>query len=74
MSFPVFNERFAEPFGTVPAGRLFSCARRSCQAGIWSEAFTGRSAHQVDEFLKNVLGPVLAANPEAAGQTAELSV
>lgn len=38
------------------------------------EHFTGRSAQQVEEFLAEVIRPVLAAHPEAAGQHAELNV
>ena len=38
------------------------------------EHFTGRSAQQVEEFLNEVIRPVLAAHPEAAGQHAELNV
>lgn len=58
----------------IEADPAFGLSREEIEAELRPEAFTGRSAHQVDEFLKNVLGPVLAANPEAAGQTAELSV
>ena len=38
------------------------------------EHFTGRSAQQVEEFLNEVIRPVLAAHPEAASQHAELNV
>ena len=38
------------------------------------EHFTGRSAQQVEEFLNEVIRPVLTAHPEAAGQHAELNV
>ncbi len=38
------------------------------------EHFTGRSAQQVEEFLREVIQPVLDAHPEAAGQHAELNV
>ena len=58
----------------IEADPAFGLSREEIEAELRPEAFTGRSAHQVEEFLKNVLGPVLAANPEAAGQTAELSV
>ncbi len=58
----------------IEADPAFGLSREEIEAELRPEAFTGRSAHQVDEFLKNVLGPVLAANPEATGQTAELSV
>ena len=58
----------------IEADPAFGLSREEIEAELRPEAFTGRSAHQVEEFLQNVLGPVLAANPEAAGQTAELSV
>ena len=58
----------------IEADPAFGLSREEIEAELRPEAFTGRSAHQVDEFLRDVLGPVLAANPDAAGQTAELSV
>ena len=60
--------------GRIEADPAFGLTREEIESELRPEAFTGRSAHQVEDFLKNVLGPVLAANPEAAGQTAELSV
>lgn len=36
--------------------------------------YTGRAAVQVDAFLKNVVNPVLEANKEALGMTAEINV
>ena len=36
--------------------------------------YTGRAAVQVDNFLKNVVNPVLEANKELLGMTAEINV
>ena len=36
--------------------------------------YTGRASVQVDAFLKNVVNPVLEANKEALGMTAEINV
>ncbi|WP_418667097.1 adenylosuccinate lyase [Allofournierella sp.] len=58
----------------VEADPAFGLSREEIEAELRPEAFTGRSAHQVEEFLKTVIAPVLAAHPEAAAQHAELSV
>ena len=36
--------------------------------------YTGRAAVQVDNFLKKVVNPVLEANKELLGMTAEINV
>ena len=36
--------------------------------------YTGRASVQVDAFLKNVVNPVLEANKEVLGMTAEINV
>ena len=36
--------------------------------------YTGRAAVQVDAFLKNVVNPVLEANKDVLGMTAEINV
>lgn len=58
----------------VEADPAFGLSREEIEAELRPEAFTGRSAHQVEEFLETVIAPVLAAHPEAAAQHAELSV
>ena len=58
----------------VEADPAFGLSRDEIEAELRPEAFTGRSAHQVEEFLETVIAPVLAAHPEAAAQHAELSV
>ena len=58
----------------VEADPAFGLSREEIEAELRPEAFTGRSARQVEEFLETVIAPVLAAHPEAAAQHAELSV
>ncbi len=58
----------------VEADPAFGLSREEIEAELRPEAFSGRSARQVEEFLETVIAPVLAAHPEAAAQHAELSV
>ena len=58
----------------VEADPAFGLSREEIEAELRPEAFTGRSARQVEEFLETVIAPVLAAHAEAAAQHAELSV
>ena len=52
----------------------FGLTREEIEAELSPEDFTGRAPEQVDDFLKEVIRPLLAANPEDLGQKAELSV
>ena len=52
----------------------FGLTREEIEAELQPEAFTGRAPHQVEEFLANVIQPVLDANKDALGQKAELNV
>ena len=54
--------------------KLFGLTHADIDGVLVPEHFTGRSAQQVEEFLAEVIRPVLAAHPEAAGQHAELNV
>ena len=38
------------------------------------EAYIGRCPQQVDEFLSEVVNPILEANKEVLGMTAEITV
>ena len=58
----------------VEADPAFGLTREEIEAELTPEAFTGRAPEQVEEFLANVIQPVLDANPEDLGQKAELSV
>ena len=49
-------------------------SREEIEAELSPEAFTGRSAEQVTEFLRDVIQPVLDANKEDLGQHVELNV
>ena len=58
----------------VEADPAFGLTREEIEAELQPEAFTGRAPHQVEEFLANVIQPVLDANKDALGQKAELNV
>ena len=60
--------------GRVEADPAFGLTREEIEAELSPEAFTGRAPQQVEEFLENVIAPLLAANADAVGQKAELSV
>ena len=49
-------------------------SREEIEAELSPAAFTGRSAEQVTEFLRDVIQPVLDANAEDVGQHVELNV
>ena len=44
------------------------------EAILKPEDFTGRAPQQVEEFLRDVIRPVLAENSAVLGEKAELSV
>ena len=58
----------------VEADPAFGLTREEIEAELSPEAFTGRAPQQVEEYLRDVIQPVLDANPEDVGMTAELSV
>ena len=58
----------------VEADPAFGLTREEIESELAPEAFTGRAPEQVEEFLRDVIQPVLDANPEDVGQKAELSV
>ena len=58
----------------VEADPAFGLTREEIEAELSPEAFTGRSAEQVTEFLRDVIQPVLDANKEDVGQHVELNV
>ena len=58
----------------IEADPAFGLSRAELEAELRPEAFTGRSAGQVEEYLETVIRPLLAQNPDAIGQTAALSV
>ena len=58
----------------VEADAAFGLTREEIEAELSPEAFTGRSAEQVTEFLRDVIQPVLDANAEDVGQHVELNV
>jgi len=58
----------------VVADSAFGLERHEIDAVLVPENFTGRAPQQVEEFLAEVIAPILKANPDAAGQTAALNV
>lgn len=58
----------------IEADPAFGLTRAEIEAELRPEAFCGRSESQVEEYLESVIRPLLAANPDALGQAAALSV
>ena len=58
----------------VVADPAFGLERHELDGVLVPENFTGRAPQQVEEFLANVIAPILKANPDALGQTAALNV
>lgn len=58
----------------VEADPAFGLTREEIEAELSPESFTGRAPQQVEEYLSEVIRPLLAANADAVGQKAELSV
>ncbi len=52
----------------------FMVTRAEIEAILKPEQFTGRSARQVEEYLSDVIRPLLAANAAALGEKQELNV
>lgn len=52
----------------------FGLSREEIEAELSPEAFTGRAPAQVEEYLADVIRPLLAANADSLGQKVELSV
>lgn len=58
----------------VCADPAFGLSRGEIEAVLKPAAFTGRSAQQVEEYLRDVVGPVLEKNKELLGERAQLAV
>ena len=58
----------------VEADSAFGLTREEIEAELSPEDFTGRAPQQVEEFLAEVIRPVLDANKEDLGQHVELNV
>ena len=58
----------------VEADPAFGLTREEIEAELSPEAFTGRAPEQVEEYLREVIAPVLEANAEDVGQKVELNV
>ncbi|NCB32881.1 MAG: adenylosuccinate lyase [Erysipelotrichia bacterium] len=53
---------------------LFGLSREEIEGELNPEDFTGRSSEQVEDFLNEVINPLLASHPEDQGMKSELSV
>ena len=58
----------------IAADPAFNMTLEDLQKTMDPAKYTGRAAVQVDNFLKNVVNPVLEANKELLGITAEINV
>ena len=58
----------------IAADPAFKVTRGEIEAILDPANFTGRSAEQVEEFLRDVIRPVLEANRALLGEKQELSV
>ncbi len=52
----------------------FGLAQEEAEALLQPEAFTGRAPRQVEEYLTEVIDPILEANRELLGEKAEINV
>ena len=58
----------------VLADPAFQLERHEIEAALQPEMFTGRSGEQVEEFIRDVVDPILEQNRELLGERAQLSV
>lgn len=58
----------------ICADPAFMVTREEIEAILRPEHFTGRSEQQVDEFLAEIIRPILAENAGLLGEKQELSV
>ena len=58
----------------IAADPAFMVTREEIEAILDPANFTGRSQEQVEEFLRDVIRPVLEANRALLGEKQELSV
>ncbi len=58
----------------VLADPAFQLERHEIEAALQPEMFTGRSSEQVEEFIRDVVNPILEQNRQLLGERAQLSV
>ena len=58
----------------IAADEMFHLTKEELEKTMDPSKYTGRASVQVGAFLKNVVNPVLEANKEALGMTAEINV
>ena len=58
----------------IAADPAFNMSLEDLEKTMDPAKYTGRAAVQVDAFLKNVIHPILEANKDVLGMTAEINV
>ena len=58
----------------IAADPSFNLTLEELQATMEPSKYVGRAPIQVDKFLANVVNPILEANKEDLGMTAEINV
>ena len=58
----------------IAADDTFHLTKEQLQQCMNPERYTGRSKEQVEDFLAEVINPILAKNKEDLGMTAEINV
>ncbi len=58
----------------IAADPMFHLSLEELEAHMDPARYTGRSSLQVDKYLKEVIRPMLDANKEVLGVTAEINV
>jgi adenylosuccinate lyase len=58
----------------IAADPMFGISEADIESILKPEAYTGRSAAQVREFIGGLIDPILSANKDILGEKAELSV
>ena len=58
----------------IAADDTFHLTKEQLQQCMNPERYTGRSKEQVEDFLAEVINPILAQNKEDLGMTAEINV
>ena len=58
----------------IAADESFGLSLEELQESMDPAKYTGRAEYQVEQYLKNVIQPVLDANKEVLGMTAEINV
>ena len=58
----------------IAADESFGLTLEELQESMDPAKYTGRAEYQVEQYLKNVIQPILDANQDVLGMTAEINV